>query len=72
MGLQAWLLQGLAFPTISSLGYNEQPYLGPFFSAVESGLLDANMFALYLNPQQVGRLSVCLPGHPGKRTHFWS
>ena len=39
------VLQGLAFPDISSIGA-----LNPFFNMVSQNLLDAPMFSIYLNP----------------------
>ena len=39
------MLQGMAFPDISSLNA-----LNPFFNMVQQNLLDAPMFSIYLNP----------------------
>lgn len=44
--LTAWLLQGLAFPAIANISVGPNP----FFNAVQSNVLDAQQFSLYLNP----------------------
>ena len=46
-GKHVFVSQGLAFPNISTAGV-----VPPFFNMVERGLLQQNLFSLWLNPNQ--------------------